>query len=231
MRALEELAARLAARAPQFVPEEWPCGCNGTGWRTNLETREAEYCSCRSSRPIEDRLRLAGMCDERLLSATWENRQPPIYPKRESVAEFPDPKSCLTLLGPVGTGKGHTAVAILREWIVAGKRCRWIDVPQFIADLLSLPFEDREPVIRNLFEYDLLILDEAYSQKSTPYADEVVSRVIRHRLERLKPLLVMSNFSQEQLEAAEPRVCSRITGSPSLAFDFTGLPDRRREAR
>lgn len=229
MKSLEELARTLTSRAPEFVPEEaWPCGCNGTGWLTERKTRVAMYCTCRTTKPVEDRLRLAGVRDERLLTATWDNRQPPIYPKRGDLAEFPSPKSCVTMLGPVGTGKGHVAVAIMREWILTGRRCRWVDVPDFIADLLSLPFEDREPVIRNLFEYDLAVLDEAYSQKSTPYADEVVSRIIRRRMDRLQPMIVMSNFSQEQLEAAEPRVCSRITGSPALAFDFTGLPDRRR---
>lgn len=234
MRQLEELVKRLAAKAPEIVPEEgaWPCGCNGTGWKVDLETRAGAYCSCRTSRPIEDRIRLAGMLDERLIEATWENRLPPIYPSKAAIAEFPKPKSCLTLLGPVGTGKGHVAVAILREWLAEGESCRWIDAQEYVAALLARPFEEREPEIQALLGENLrlLVLDEAYSQKATPYADEVVSRIIRRRLDRLQPLIVITNFDQAQLEAAEPRVCSRISGSPALAFDFSGLPDRRRNA-
>lgn len=225
---LDVLAAKYVA--PESIPEidDWPCGCEGRGWVVDLTTRVARPCSCRALKPIEERIVLAGMTDKANAGATWEAREVPHYPSREGLSQFPMPKPVVTLLGPVGTGKGYTAVCILRDWLLAGKRCRWIEVPEFIEQLLAEPMEDREPDIQALFLPDLLILDEVYSQRSMPYGDEVVSRIIRRRLADWKALVLVSNFAKADMEKVEARIASRIFGSSALVFDFEGLPDRRR---
>lgn len=226
---LDALAAKYIA--PEVIPEleTWPCGCSGRGWVVDLETRVAKPCSCRAEKSIEERLLAAGLTDRNLLGATWDGRRPPLYPSREGLSQFPMPKPCVTLLGPVGTGKGFTAACILRDWLSAGKRCRFVDVPDFVEGLLALELQDREPQIQALFEPDLVILDEFYTERPAPYGDEVVGRIVRRRCADFKALVLVTNLSKEKLEQADARSASRIFGSAALLFDFTDLPDRRRQ--
>lgn len=233
MKPLGEILSALVAKAPAEMPEPtYRCEeCRDSGWeRIASQPGPVKPCRCVTSRPIKERLRGLGV-EAKLLGATLENLEPP----RPDLSTFPEPDSCLCLMGPVGTGKSHTAVAILRDFVLRGKRCRYLPADQFIGDCRASYEDGGRPdvLIANLLRYELIVLDEAYGDRKTDFADDVTSLLIRRCLREQIPLVVTTNQGERELMQIEPKIASRVTcqpGSGALAYDYTGRPDFRRVA-
>jgi DNA replication protein DnaC len=228
-RPLDSIVASLASRAPE---PEFSCQeCRDRGFVVVSDggAGTARTCGCRLNRPMEERLRLAGVGAD-LLHARMENLQGHL--RNVDLSTFPDPDSCVTLMGPTGTGKSHLAVALLAQWLERGRTARFLEASALVSECRACfdNGEQPESVIRRHIKPDLLVLDEAYADRETPLADEVISILIRRRLRFRKALVTTTNLSERQLEAIEPRVMSRSTGLGAIAIDTTGLPDWRRAA-
>ncbi len=189
------------------------CECDGRGWVVEPDggAGRARRCACFTARPIEQRLREAGVGAD-LLHASWVTWKG----VRPNLGTFPAPAVSLTLIGWPGTGKSHVAVAILREWLNDGHRGRFIDVPDFLEELKGRFGEAgdvQQQLVREALSPDLLVLDEAYTNQRSDWADALVSRLIRARLREQKALIVTTNLTREQLAAIEPRIASRLEGN------------------
>jgi len=149
------------------------------------------------------------------------------------LSTFPHPDTCLTLLGPVGTGKSHLAVALLRRWVESGRSARFVEVRQLLADCRTASSQgagSAEEIVSALARREFLVLDEAYADRQTDFADDLLSGLIRRRLRDRKPTIITTNLSEQELERIEPRIASRVTGCGAIAISTMGLPDRRRLA-
>ncbi|HSF40353.1 MAG TPA: ATP-binding protein [Thermoanaerobaculia bacterium] len=230
-RPLAEVLSQLTAKAPEFVPEAaYRCDlCRDKGWTVEPDggNGTSRTCSCVTGRPVEEKLKAAGVGAD-LLHASFTNLRGPIADV--DLSTFPEPDSCLTLMGPVGAGKSHLAVAYLRKWLEGGQTGRFIESAAFVDECRASYDAGEQPhnVIGRYLRPDLRVLDDAYSDRKTDFADEAISLLIRRCLRERAPLIITTNLTEAQLYKIEPRVCSRVTGLGAIALDFTGQPDRRK---
>jgi hypothetical protein len=224
MKTFAEIAASLVRRPPELAPEPaFECAqCLDRGWYSE----PARRCLCYLAKPIEERLAKAGVGKD-LLGASWQTRTGGSKPAK--LATFPDPDSTVTLMGPVGTGKSHVAVALLRDWLIAGGSGRYLEASALIAECRNCydRGEQQDAVILRYLRPGLLVLDDAWSDRPTELADDVVSILIRRRLRDRLPTVITTNLDAVLLYRTEPRICSRVMGTGALIFNFEGLPDHR----
>jgi DNA replication protein DnaC len=73
--------------------------------------------------------------------------------------------------------------------------------------------------MEDLFEYDLLIIDDLGTEKQTDFVQEMVYDLINHRYEHLKQTVITSNFTvQEISEKYHARIASRIAEMCDIVF-------------
>lgn len=125
-------------------------------------------------------------------------------------------KEGLFLIGPNGTGKTHLAVAVMRELILEGiESCRFIKVPELLFEIKKT-FRDgyrdsEEELIQKFKNYQYLILDELGIEKVTDWSLQDLYLVIDGRSSNLKPTIITSNLSLEEIEKhLDSRFSSRI---------------------
>ena len=101
----------------------------------------------------------------------------------------------LVLYGPVGRGKSHLASAIANEAIEQGlKGVHFAEAETLMMAISQAIAEDRvADVTRPLYDSSLLVLDDCNPSKGSEAFRGHVSRVIHHRYNRRKPLLITTN--------------------------------------
>lgn len=199
--------------------------CNGRGWVVLLGqgNGSARRCECYTSRPIETRLREAGVGED-LIGASWDTWEG----ARPDLGGWPESAVCLTLAGKTRRGKSHIAAAIAREWIKSGLRVKFIEVTELLEELKGRFGEGAQPdLLPQITSPDLLILDDAYAHQETRWADSMVSRWIRARFREQKALIVTTNLGLLEIEQIEPRLRSRLESSvflPLVGKEFRKAP-------
>lgn len=143
----------------------------------------------------------------------------------------------LLLLGPVGTGKTHAAVAAARV-LYFGKK----EVVAFwpVVELLDgLRPEGREGALQEAMTAPVLILDDLGAEKPTEWTAERLYAVVNRRWLEQRPTIATSNLPATRKtapkdhegptldEALGPRMFSRLVGSGAVIVRLSG-PDRRR---
>lgn len=139
----------------------------------------------------------------------------------------------LLLLGPVGVGKSHAAVAAARMQFDRGAEVRFLPVVELL-DMLRPGGPDG--ALYELADIELLVLDDLGSERPTDWTAERLYSLVNRRWLEERPTIATSNLSAvcsdgqaiSDLEAAlGPRVFSRLVGNGSVAIGLSG-PDRRR---
>jgi DNA replication protein DnaC len=171
---------------------------------------------------------MAGQRAERLLEAAriparyehceLSNFEPPRGPHFESlsnarlqagrfVEEYPVEKAGLLLVGPIGVGKTHLAVGILKA-LIAGKGipCLFYDYRELLKEIQnsynpSVQTTELE-VLRPVFEAEVLVLDELGAVKPTEWVWDTVSHILNTRYNHQRTTLVTTNFPDEPAAAA-----------------------------
>ena len=116
--------------------------------------------------------------------------------------------------GPVGTGKTHLAAAIIREGLKKSDtwNYRFVEVPALLSEIRA-GFNTRssDSPLKMIEEADLLILDDLGAEKVTDWVREQLYLVINQRYSEMKPTVITTNDSLEELEAnVSQRTVSRI---------------------
>jgi DNA replication protein DnaC len=134
---------------------------------------------------------------------------------------------CMLLLGSLGTGKTHLAIAIANRLI----RCQGVSaiyrtVGGVLAEIRS-SYDARdvteEEVMRSLVAPKLLILDEAGATKPSEFELATLFRIINGRYEQLLPTIVISNLPADELSTALGERCVdrlREGGGFAVGFDW-----------
>lgn len=137
-----------------------------------------------------------------------------------------DGKSDVLLLGNVGAGKTHAAVALAREVHDQGGEVLFRPALALIEDLK--PDGDPE-ALKRASKAALLILDDLGTERRTDFAADRISLLLVTRYDDCLPTIVTSNLAPEVLEKqVGERIWSRLFHD-SLRIK-TADEDRRREA-
>ena len=111
-------------------------------------------------------------------------------------------KNNFVMVGPTGTGKTHLSCATAKTLLKNGKYARYItseDLAQRIMHAWDAPDATEKSVIHDFTQYDLLILDE-YGLHDRDKRRELVHKVLYARYDRMKPTMLISNLTLEELQ-------------------------------
>jgi len=151
--------------------------------------------------------------------------QPPVV--AESLAEWAaDPHGRnLLLLGPVGVGKTHAAVAAVRAAHDRGSEVVFLPVVELLDQLRP---GGPEGALEQLMHADVLVLDDLGAERPTEWTGERLYALINRRWLEERPTVATTNLEPDPLrEAVGERVFSRLVGNEAVVVRLTG-EDRRR---
>lgn len=131
----------------------------------------------------------------------------------------------LILVGPVGTGKTHAALAAVRPAVEAGADVRFWPTVEFLDELRP---GRGDHVLQAAMGCAVLVLDDLGVERATEWVMEQLYAVVNRRWMDALPTVVTSNAPTPE-ELAEERMRSRLTGSGAVVVKLTGH-DRRKES-
>jgi DNA replication protein DnaC len=207
------------------APEGDACpSCKGFGV---LETPEGRVvtCPCKAAGLAEARLKAAEI-PQRYLNCKVENfdlKRPGTSPShvrasliaRKFVEEWKTRDRGLLFVGPVGVGKTHLSVAILKtlieDWGVRGLFCDFSDLLERIQATFSRSNPDNaDDVLAPYRDAELLVLDELGARRPTDWVRDVLYGLINTRYNRQRLTIVTSNFSDAPVRQGEEKLEDRI---------------------
>lgn len=127
----------------------------------------------------------------------------------------------LVVLGPVGVGKTHTAVAACRA---SAEPVLFYPVVELLDDLRP---GGPEGALARAMAAELLVLDDLAAERTTDWTAERLYALVNRRWMERRPLVTTSNLEPNELaEALGERMYSRLVGG-AVSVRLSGQ-DRRR---
>jgi DNA replication protein DnaC len=106
---------------------------------------------------------------------------------------------CLIMRGNPGTGKNHLSAAIMKEVLKQNFTTLRIKANAFLDEYWAKDFSEREPWMKRIGNVDLLVIDEIGRTSNGKAANDAFFRLIDSRYEAMKPTIVISNLSREEM--------------------------------
>jgi DNA replication protein DnaC len=144
-----------------------------------------------------------------------------------------DPHGWLVIYGPTGNGKSHLAAAIANQLLEKRKMpTLFLTVPDFLESLRQQVRESQAgrtgdgygTLMQVAREVEVLILDDLGAQAITPWAEEVLFRLLDYRYQAELPTVVITNLRPEDLPA---RLYSRLVDRAFSRVVLNPAPDYR----
>ena len=205
-------------------PESTVCRiCFGTGMEV-VEGKGARPCACRSKitqSNFFDRARLP----KRYERCHWNNYAPTNSSQRAAkelsmqlAMEFPNTDEGLLLIGPVGIGKTHLAVSILKGLAERGFTCLFYEFGSLLKEIQDSYNPNTKSselsILRPVLEADILVLDELGASKPTDWVRDTMTHIINTRYNDRRLTVFTTNYPDERTndreETLEDRVGARL---------------------
>ena len=122
------------------------------------------------------------------------------------VEEYPVEKTGLLFVGPVGVGKTHLAVGILKALIrEKGIHCLFCDYRELLKSIqnsynASVQATEME-ILRPVFEAEVLALDELGAVRSTEWVFDTVNYILNSRYNNNLTTIITTNFPDKPEQA------------------------------
>ncbi len=191
--------------------------CGGSGFRM-VEAKDskgrpiqrATKCECRARQRTERLLKLANIPDRYEHCELSNFEADPCGKPSASLAsaklaagrfieEYPVERDGLLLIGPIGVGKTHLAVGIVKELMAQkGTRCLFYDYRELLKEIqnsynASVQTTEME-VLRPVFEAEVLVLDELGAVKPTEWVWDTVSHILNTRYNDKRTTIITTNY-------------------------------------
>jgi DNA replication protein DnaC len=216
--------------------EESVCDqCFGTGMEI-VSGKGARRCACRLS-DLRRRLFEQAHVPRRHEECSLSNYHPATDNASQVLAfrqayrlirEYPAIERGLLFVGPVGVGKTHLAVAILRglmEKGVPGLFCEYGSLLKEIQDSYNAISRTSEmSVLAPVYEAEVLVLDELGASKPTEWVLDTMTQIIGRRYNNKKLTIFTTNYTDERqspaVETLQDRIGARLR---SRLYEMCGI--------
>jgi DNA replication protein DnaC len=188
--------------------------CQGTGWKiiSNQRDPRAARCDCRVQARSQALLAAARIpkryehCELSEFDTRFEGSHPAqeraLLEARAFVEHYPVENTGLLLLGPVGVGKTHLAVGIMKELILNKFiPCLFYDYRELLKQIQnsyndSVKATELE-VLRPVFDTEVLVLDELGAVKPTEWVWDTVSLILNTRYNDNRTTIITTNYPDD----------------------------------
>ena len=182
--------------------ESCMCKCMSDAYKADMAALKTEATGLQIMRYTDINRRL----NPSISDMTFEKdngSQPKLSFCREYANNFEDKMkrgSGLILLGSCGTGKTFGAGCILNSVLAQGHRALMISIEKIAEQAEEAGFEGKGEYFDDLMNIPLLILDDLGTARETEYMMEITNRVISDRDKSMKPLIVTTNITFDEIK-------------------------------
>lgn len=150
----------------------------------------------------------------------------------EWAKDFSKNSTGLIMLGKTGLGKTHLSLAVAGVVIGKGYSVYYNSVQNIMDKLQKEHFSrsnqsEEESILPDLFESDLLILDDLGAEFSTQFTVAELYNILNTRMINSLPVIISTNLTVREIEEKySQRIASRIVGS-CMPLQFCGRDIRQ----
>lgn len=128
------------------------------------------------------------------------------------------------ICGPVGVGKTHLAIGLLKEIIKHGITAIYCTFSDFAREIKeSYNFNKSEEILQKYVSTNFLILDELGIKGNSEHDDNILFDLINKRYEQFKPTVIISNLNEETLKkVVGERIIDRLKENNGKLLNLTG---------
>jgi DNA replication protein DnaC len=130
------------------------------------------------------------------------------------VREYPANERGLLFAGPVGVGKTHLAVAILRGLTEKGARCLFCEYGSLLKEIQDsynpASRTSEMSVLASVYEAEVLVLDELGASKPTEWVLDTMTQIIGRRYNDKKLTIFTTNYTDERQNPSGETLQDRI---------------------
>lgn len=202
----------------RYEPEICPI-CFGSGMEV-VAGKGARPCICRKQRSHSnslDKARIPRRYEDchfqsyRALNATQQKAA--AYALRLAM-EFPAADRGLLLMGPVGTGKTHLAVSIVKALTERGFSCLFYEFGSLLKKIQDSYNPNTQAselgILSEVFESEVLVLDEIGASKPTDWVRDTMAHIINTRYNDKKLTIFTTNYLDIRKSDSEEILEERI---------------------
>jgi DNA replication protein DnaC len=128
--------------------------------------------------------------------------------------DFPNTDEGLLLSGPVGVGKTHLAVSILKGLAERGFSCLFYEFGSLLKEIQDSYNPNTKAselsILRPVLEADILVLDELGASKPTDWVRDTMAHIINTRYNDRRLTIFTTNYLDERINEREETLEDRI---------------------
>ena len=145
------------------------------------------------------------------------------------VEEYPLERTGMMFIGPIGVGKTHLAVGIIRELAHKGVPTMFYDYRELLKEIQNSynPQVNTTElaILRPIFEAEVLVLDELGAVKPTEWVWDTVSHILNTRYNTKRTTIITTNYPDRPPLGAEYEGNSNLSSAKRVMREET-LGDR-----